>query len=99
MKTGSRSGMKWPDSGRLDSALRNHRGGSEAERSLRGGHRRSAAVMERKFRAGTRVRHPSWGEGIVLDSKVQDDDEFVDVIFESVGVKKVSANLAKLKVL
>ena len=55
--------------------------------------------MERKFRAGTRVRHPSWGEGIVLDSKVQDDDEFVDVIFESVGVKKVSANLAKLKVL
>src|SRR5512134_840447 len=45
---------------------------------------RSAPVIEAKFRAGTRVRHPTWGEGIVLDSKVQDDDEIVDVVFESV---------------
>jgi len=43
------------------------------------------------------VRHQVWGEGIVLDSRIQDDDEIVDVVFESVGIKRLSANLANLK--
>ena len=60
---------------------------------------RPAAVMEGKFRAGARVRHPMWGEGIVLDSKVQDDDEIVDVVFESVGIKKLAASLANLSII
>ena len=55
-----------------------------------------ASVMESKFRAGARVRHPVWGEGIVLDSKMQDDDEIVDVVFESVGIKRLAASLANL---
>jgi DNA helicase-2/ATP-dependent DNA helicase PcrA len=59
----------------------------------------AAPVMEGKFRAGMRVKHPTWGDGIVLDSKVQDDDEIVDVIFESVGIKRLSASLANLKIL
>jgi DNA helicase-2/ATP-dependent DNA helicase PcrA len=59
----------------------------------------SAPVMEVKFRAGTHVRHPVWGEGIVLDSRIQDDDELVDVVFESVGIKRLSASLANLKIL
>ena len=59
----------------------------------------AAPVMESKFRAGTRIKHPMWGEGIVLDSKMQDDDEIVDVVFESVGIKKLSASLANLKVI
>ena len=59
----------------------------------------SAPVMENKFRAGTRVKHPTWGEGIVLDSKIQDDDEIVDVVFESVGIKRLAASLANLKVI
>ncbi len=58
-----------------------------------------ASVRETLYRAGTRVRHPSWGEGIVLDSKIQDDDEIVDVVFDSVGIKRLSANLAKLKII
>jgi DNA helicase-2/ATP-dependent DNA helicase PcrA len=56
-------------------------------------------VIEVKFRAGTHVRHPVWGEGIVLDSRIQDDDELVDVVFESVGIKRLSASLANLKIL
>ena len=60
---------------------------------------RSASVMESKFRAGTRIRHQIWGEGIVLDSKIQDDDEIVDVVFESVGIKRLSATLANLKII
>ncbi len=55
--------------------------------------------MESKFRAGTRVKHPMWGDGIVLDSKMQDDDEIVDVVFESVGIKRLAASLANLKVM
>jgi DNA helicase-2/ATP-dependent DNA helicase PcrA len=59
----------------------------------------SASVIEIKFRAGTHVRHQVWGEGIVLDSRIQDDDEIVDVVFESVGIKRLSAALANLTVL
>jgi DNA helicase-2/ATP-dependent DNA helicase PcrA len=51
------------------------------------------------FKAGTRVRHPMWGEGIVLDGRIQDDDEIVDVVFESVGVKRLAASLAKLTII
>jgi len=60
---------------------------------------KSATTTQAKFRAGTRIKHPSWGEGIILDSKVQDDDEIVDVVFESVGIKRLSASLANLKII
>ena len=59
---------------------------------------RPASIVEAKFRAGTRVKHPLWGEGIVLDSRVQDEDEIVDVVFESVGVKRLAASLANLTI-
>ncbi len=60
---------------------------------------KSAPVMESKFQAGNRVRHPVWGEGIVLNSKIQDEDEIVDVVFETVGIKRLSASLANLSVI
>jgi DNA helicase-2/ATP-dependent DNA helicase PcrA len=56
-------------------------------------------LRDLRFRAGTRVRHPIWGEGIVLNSRIQDADEIVDVVFESVGPKKLAASLANLVVL
>ncbi|HET9912959.1 MAG TPA: UvrD-helicase domain-containing protein [Anaerolineales bacterium] len=59
----------------------------------------AASVMEAKDRAGAHVRHSVWGEGIVLDSRIQDDDEIVDVVFESVGIKRLSASLANLKII
>ncbi len=59
----------------------------------------SASTVEMKFRAGTHVRHQVWGEGIVLDSRIQDDDEIVDVVFESVGIKRLAASLANLSIL
>ncbi len=58
----------------------------------------AASVMEIKFRAGTHVRHQVWGKGIVLDSRIQDNDEIVDVVFESVGIKRLSASLANLTI-
>jgi len=62
-------------------------------------HSRSQSTVESKFRVGTHVRHQVWGEGIVLDSRMQDDDEIVDVVFESVGIKRLAASLANLTVL
>jgi len=59
----------------------------------------AVSAVEIRFRAGTRVKHASWGEGIVLDSKIQDDDEIVDVVFNSVGIKRLSASLANLKII
>jgi DNA helicase II / ATP-dependent DNA helicase PcrA len=58
-----------------------------------------AAAVEAKFRAGMRVQHPTWGEGMVLNSRLQDNDETVDVVFESVGIKRLAASLANLTVL
>jgi DNA helicase-2/ATP-dependent DNA helicase PcrA len=45
-----------------------------------------------------KVKHPKWGDGVILGSKIQDDDEIVDIFFESVGLKKVIASLASLKI-
>jgi DNA helicase-2/ATP-dependent DNA helicase PcrA len=59
----------------------------------------TASTLEVRFRAGTHVRHQVWGEGIVLDSRIQDDDELVDVVFESVGIKRLAASLANLKIM
>jgi len=59
----------------------------------------STAVQEAHFRAGMRVQHPTWGEGIVLNTRLQDNDETVDVVFESVGIKRLAASLANLKIM
>jgi DNA helicase-2/ATP-dependent DNA helicase PcrA len=78
---------------------RSPRRGSSKEREPFYGRDIPAAALEGKYQAGSRVRHPLWGEGIVLDSKVEDDDEIVDVVFESVGIKRLAASLANLTLL
>ena len=60
---------------------------------------RSASVIQAKYHAGTKVQHKLWGEGIVLDSRIQDDDEIVSVVFESVGIKRLAASLANLTII
>ncbi len=58
-----------------------------------------ATVSSAQYKAGTRIRHAMWGEGIVLDSRMQDGDEIVDVVFESVGIKRLAASLANLQII
>ena len=60
---------------------------------------KSASIIQAKYHAGTKVQHKLWGEGIVLDSRIQDDDEIVDVVFESVGIKRLAASLANLTII
>lgn len=54
-------------------------------------------AIAQKYMPGMRVVHPVWGDGMVLNSRIQDDDEIVDIFFENVGMKRVAASLANLK--
>jgi DNA helicase-2/ATP-dependent DNA helicase PcrA len=53
---------------------------------------------ERLFRDGDRVRHPRFGDGIVVTSKLTRDDEEVTVAFREGGVKTLLASIAGLEV-
>jgi DNA helicase II / ATP-dependent DNA helicase PcrA len=57
----------------------------------------SAQILQPQFHPGSRVEHPVWGEGMVLNSRIQDDEEIVDIFFEDIGLKRVAASLAKLQ--
>ncbi len=52
-----------------------------------------------RFRPGTRVHHPRFGEGLVLESRWVGSDEEVVVMFEEVGLKRLLAGFASLKIL
>ncbi len=56
------------------------------------------AAESPRFAAGMKVRHPRWGEGLVIGSRIKDGAELVDVVFDSVGLKRVDAVLARLEV-
>jgi len=51
------------------------------------------------YHPGMRVLHPAWAEGMVLNSRLEDDEEIVDIFFEGVGMKRVAASLAKLEII
>ena len=57
----------------------------------------AASVITQRYQPGAHVQHPVWGDGMVLSSRIQDDDEIVDIFFENVGMKRVAASLANLK--
>jgi DNA helicase-2/ATP-dependent DNA helicase PcrA len=58
----------------------------------------STAVVQQRYHPGMRVQHSTWGEGMVLNSRMQDDDEMVDIFFEGFGLKRVVASLARLEI-
>jgi DNA helicase-2/ATP-dependent DNA helicase PcrA len=53
---------------------------------------------ERYFRDGDRVLHASFGEGIVVTSKLTRHDEEVTIAFAGSGVKTLAASIANLEV-
>jgi len=60
--------------------------------------RSGKSELQQKYHPGMRVNHPVWNEGMVLNSRLQDDDEIVDIFFEDVGLKRVAASLANLQI-
>jgi DNA helicase-2/ATP-dependent DNA helicase PcrA len=59
----------------------------------------TAAAATRKYAAGMKVRHEVWGDGMVLNSRLQDGDETIDIFFEQVGLKRLAASLARLDIM
>ncbi len=55
---------------------------------------------ESRYKPGMRVRSANWGDGLVLESKIDTDgEETLDIHFESVGFKRMIASLANLEIL
>ena len=54
---------------------------------------------EMAYKAGMRVIHPAWGDGMVIETRAMGNDETVTVIFETVGLKRLAASIAKLEII
>lgn len=52
-----------------------------------------------QYKAGQRVVHPRFGEGIVIESRPSGSDEEVSVVFEEAGLKRLMASFANMEVL
>lgn len=50
-----------------------------------------------QFRANMRVYHAKFGEGIVIESKLNGNDEEVTVAFENAGIRRLMASFANLE--
>jgi DNA helicase-2/ATP-dependent DNA helicase PcrA len=57
----------------------------------------AAGEREASFFAGQKVRHGTFGDGIVVSSKLVENDEEVTVAFAGKGVKRLLASFAKLQ--
>jgi len=53
--------------------------------------------VQSRFQAGQRVRHATFGEGLVIESRPDRDDEMVTVLFEGAGLKRLLVSLAHLE--
>src|SRR5699024_9438743 len=49
------------------------------------------------YGVGSRVRHKTFGEGMVVSIRPMGKDSLVEVAFDKVGTKKIMANFAKLE--
>jgi len=54
-------------------------------------------ALEPSFKPGERVRHPKFGEGVVVESIISGGDEEVTVAFIGKGVKRLLVRYAKLE--
>ena len=57
---------------------------------------RKLKPRELQFRVGQRVKHAKFGEGVVIESKPDGNDEEVTIAFTKSGVKRVLASFANL---
>jgi hypothetical protein len=50
-----------------------------------------------EYRAGSLVRHPEWGLGVVQKQEGEGDSQKLTIIFRDVGRKELAAKYAKLE--
>ncbi len=58
-----------------------------------------AAAPRRAIRRGSRVRHPTLGQGVVLELEGQGDEAKITVFFDKAGKRKLVARFANLEML
>lgn len=56
-----------------------------------------APTRQPSFRAGQRVKHATFGEGIVIETRIERNDEEVTVAFKKAGIKRLLASFANLQ--
>jgi DNA helicase-2/ATP-dependent DNA helicase PcrA len=56
-----------------------------------------APAVAPQYKTGQRVRHATFGEGVVVESRVSGGDEEVTVAFGDVGIKRLMASFANLE--
>ncbi|MGE5617637.1 MAG: ATP-dependent helicase [Sphingomonadaceae bacterium] len=94
-RPGSEKGPERPQSV-PETPSRRDRGSSGREIPI--GQRQAEDVdREPTFKAGDRVYHPAFGNGVVVSCKVTRSDEEVTVAFEQRGVKKLALSFAPLQ--
>jgi DNA helicase-2/ATP-dependent DNA helicase PcrA len=59
----------------------------------------AASTGDTAYRAGQRVSHPKFGEGLVIESRASGEDQEVTVVFDEAGLKRLLASLANLEIL
>jgi DNA helicase II / ATP-dependent DNA helicase PcrA len=52
-----------------------------------------------KYRSGMRVRHPRFGDGLVIESRIRGEEEELTVVFDDLGMKRLDAASAPLTLL
>jgi len=60
--------------------------------------RETSRQAQPRYKAGMRVIHPTWGDGMVVETRAMGSDETVTVMFETVGLKRLAASLARLEI-
>lgn len=54
-------------------------------------------TVRQEFRSGDKVKHPTFGDGVVVSSKINGDDEELEVAFADKGVRRLIASYARLE--
>ena len=60
--------------------------------------KKQAKPVELQYKAGMRVIHPIFGDGMVIETRALGNDEIISVMFETSGLKRLAASIAKLDV-
>jgi DNA helicase-2/ATP-dependent DNA helicase PcrA len=89
--TGSFAGVKPREAMAIRAATWETPAGAKPARSV------DAPSRALQFRAGQRVKHTTFGEGIVIESKLDRNDEEVTVAFKKAGIKRLLASFANLQ--
>jgi DNA helicase II / ATP-dependent DNA helicase PcrA len=69
---------------------------TKTSRKVKHDHAKLEVQKESKYKAGMRVIHSVWGDGMVIETRIMGNDKTLSVMFETVGLKRLAASFANL---